>query len=105
MKKVLLASASKVFLKHNSSLLSQRGFQLVTLTNGAEALKLHAEYTFDLILADLQLEDMSGCTLCSLIRREESLRHIPIVLICHNIEGSIRRIEQSGASAMLLKPI
>ena len=105
MKKVLLASASKVFLKKSSSLLSQRGFQLVTLNDGAEALRLHEEYHFDLILADLQLEDMSGCTLCSLIRREEKVRHIPIILICHNIAGSIQRIEQSGASAMLLKPI
>jgi CheY-like chemotaxis protein len=105
MKKVLLVSASRVFLKRSSSLLSQRGFQLITLTNGLEALKLHDEYHFDLILADLQLEDMSGCTLCSLVRREEKTRHIPIVLICHNIAGSIQRIEQSGASAMLLKPI
>jgi len=105
MKKVLLASASRVFLKKSSSLLSQRGFQLVTLSSGAEALRLHTDYQFDLILADLQLEDMSGCTLCSLVRREEKARHIPVVLICHNISGSIERIEQSGASAMLLKPI
>jgi len=105
MKKVLLASASRIFLKKSSSLLSQRGFQLITLSNGSEALRLHADYQFDLILADLQLEDMSGCTLCSLVRREERVRHIPVVLICHNIEGSIKRIEESGASAMLLKPI
>jgi CheY-like chemotaxis protein len=105
MKRVLLASASRVFLKKSSSLLSQRGFQLVTLNSGTEALKLHLEYNFDLILADLQLEDMSGCTLCSLIRQEENVRHIPVILICHNISGSINRIEQSGASAMLLKPI
>jgi len=105
MKKVLLASASRIFLKKSSSLLSQRGFQLITLGSGSEALRLHADYQFDLILADLQLEDMSGCTLCSLVRREERVRHIPVVLICHNIEGSIKRIEESGASAMLLKPI
>jgi len=105
MKKVLLASASRVFLKKSSSLLSQRGFQLVTLSSGDEALRLHEQYHFDLILADLQLEDMSGCTLCSLVRREEKVRHIPIILICHNISGSINRVEQSGASAMLLKPI
>jgi CheY-like chemotaxis protein len=105
MKKVLLASASRVFLKKSSSLLSQRGFQLVTLGSGDEALRLHEQYHFDLILADLQLEDMSGCTLCSLVRREEKVRRIPIILICHNISGSISRVEQSGASAMLIKPI
>lgn len=105
MKQVLITSASKVFLKRNSNLLRGRGFQLFTTTTGADALKMHDEYVFDLILADLRLDDMSGCTLCSLIRDNESSRPVPIILICHNISGSIERIEHSHASAMLLKPI
>ncbi|MBP1728610.1 MAG: response regulator, PilZ [Deltaproteobacteria bacterium] len=105
MKKVLLASASKVFLKRNTNLLKGRGFQLISTMNGAEALKLHKEYLFDLVLADLKLEDMCGCTLLSLVREEEASRHVPVILICHKISGSIERVEQSGASAMLLKPI
>lgn len=105
MKKVLLASASKVFLRRNTNLLMRRGFQLCAAPSGSESLKLHAEHHFDLILADFKLEDMCGCTLCSLIRRNETARHVPIILTCHNIEGSIERVEQSGADAMLLKPI
>lgn len=105
MKKVLLASASRVFLKRNTNLLMSRGFQLFSVTTGAEALKLIKEYDFDLILADLKLDDMGGGTLCSLVRGEEKLRHIPVILICHNIEGSIERVEQSSATAMLIKPV
>lgn len=105
MKQVLIASASKVFLKRNANLLQGRGFQLFTTTNGTDALKMHDEYAFDLILADLKLDDMSGCTFCSLLRKEESSRHVPVILICHNISGSIERVEQSCASAMLLKPV
>jgi len=105
MKKVLLASASKVFLNRNSNLLMKRGFQLFTATSGAVALRLHEEYRFDLILSDLRLDDMSGCTLCSLVRKEGTKKSTPFVLICHNIPGSIERVEQSGASVVLLKPI
>lgn len=105
MKKVLLASASKVFLRRNANLLMRRGFQLFTALSGSESLKLHEEFDFDLILADFKLDDMCGCTLCSLIRKKETSRHVPIILTCHNIEGSIERVEQSGADAMLLKPI
>ncbi len=105
MKQVLIASASKVFLKRNSNLLRGRGFQLFTTTNGADALKMHDEYGFDLILADLRLDDMSGCTLCTLVHKNETTHHTPIILICHNLSGSIERIEQSCASAMLLKPV
>jgi CheY-like chemotaxis protein len=105
MKKVLLASASRVFLKRNANLLKGRGFQLFTVLSGAEALKLHKENFFDLILADLKLDDMCGCTLFSLLRDQETSQQVPVILICHKISGSIERVEQSGASAMLLKPI
>jgi len=105
MKKVLLASTSKVFLRRNSNLLMRRGFQLFTAPSGSESLKLHEKHDFDLILADFKLDDMCGCTLCSLIRKKETSRHVPIILTCHNIAGSIERVEQSGADAMLLKPI
>jgi len=105
MKKILLTSASKVFLKRNSNLLMRRGFQLITTMSGAEALKLCKENLIDLILSDFELADMSGCTLCSLVRADEKVRHVPVVLFCHNIPGSIERVEQSGASAMILKPV
>lgn len=107
MKKVLLASASKVFLKRNTNLMMGMGmgFRLFSVTTGAEALKLNKEYHFDLILADLKLEDMGGGTLCTLIRKEEASRDVPVILICHNIPGSIERIEQSCATAMLIKPV
>ena len=81
------------------------GFKLFSVTTGAEALKLNKEYHFDLILADLKLEDMGGGTLCTLVRKEETSRDVPVILICHNIPGSIERIEQSSATAMLIKPV
>jgi len=105
MKKVLLASASKVFLRRNSNLLMKRGFQLFTSLSGAEALNLHQEHHFDLILADFRLEDMGGCTFCNLLHKDEKSLHVPVILTCHNIESSIERAGESGASAILLKPI
>jgi CheY-like chemotaxis protein len=105
MKKILLASSSRVFLKRNNNLLMKRGFELFSVTTGEEAFKLNREYLFDLIIADIRLEDMGGDTFCSLVRREVKSRDIPIVIICHNIPGSIERIEQTSASAMLIKPI
>ncbi len=105
MKKVLLASEYKVFLRRNTNLLMRRGFQLFTATSGGQALNLLDNHHFDLIIADFKLDDMSGCTLCSLIRKEDKFKHLPVILACHNIPGSIERVEQSGATAMLLKPI
>jgi CheY-like chemotaxis protein len=105
MRKVLLASDYLHFLKRCTTLLTTRGLGIYSTTRGAEAIRLHAEYRFDLIFTDFKLEDMSGCTLCSLVRKEEHCHHVPIVITCHNFLGSIERAEQSGASIVLIKPL
>lgn len=105
MKKILLVSTSKLFLKRNSSLLTGRGLQVFTASCGEEAIKLHEEHLFDLILSELELEGMDGSRLCSEVHMMKGARHVPVILICYDIFNSIRRVEQSGANAMILKPI
>lgn len=105
MKKVLLASAYMPFLARNSALLMGRGLEVFTAKRGGEALKLHSEHHFDLIFADFKLEDMGGCTLCSLIRKGNDSPQVPVIITCHNLPGSIERVAQCGASSIIIKPI
>ena len=105
MKKVLLASAYLLFLKKMSTLLMKRGIQIFTSTSGEEALKLHKHHLFDLIIIDFKLEDISGVTLCAQIRKGEHSPDVPIIMTCHNLPGSIERVERSGADKTLIKPI
>jgi CheY-like chemotaxis protein len=105
MKKVLLASASQSFLDRNAKLLMKRGFCLITAKSGEEALKLNKENQLDLILSDVQMADMSGCTLCSLIKSDENVRDVPVIVSCHDTRWSIDKVMQSGASGFILKPI
>lgn len=102
MKKVLLASASRVFLERNIDLLQMRGVRLFTVTRGSEALKLHEKHRYDLIISDMLLEEMDGCTLCSHLLKIEN---IPVILICHDKPGIREKVERSGAIAALLKPV
>jgi len=105
MTKILLVSGYISFLTRNSNLLRNRVFQIFTAKSGGEALKLHQEHHFDLMLVDFKLEEMGGCTLCSLIRKSEHASQVPIIITCHNIPGSIERVSKCGASKMLLKPV
>jgi len=105
MKKILLVSASKVFLKRNSNLLMGRGLNVITASSGEEALTLHQEHLFDLILSELELEGIDGSKLCSEIHIVKNSRTVPVILICYDLFNSIQRVEQSGANAMLLKPV
>lgn len=102
MQKVILASGDKNFLERNTSLLMRRGLQLFRSTTGSEALGLHEEHHFDLIISDYKLEDMTGQEFCSLLFSKEN---VPVILACQNLPDSITQAEQSGASVILLKPI
>jgi CheY-like chemotaxis protein len=105
MKKVLLASSSKAFLSRNETLLANKGFQFFISSSGAEALRLHQEHIFDLIMSDLELADMDGCHLCAAVHQREELRPAPVVIICHDMEAQVEKVKQSAASAILLRPI
>jgi len=104
-KKVLLASSSKAFLERNSNLLMDKGFQFFTAASGAETVRLHQQHLFDLILADLKLKDMDGCRLCCEVRKTAAVGPVPVVLICYDTVECMEKVEQSGATAILLKPI
>jgi len=105
MKKVLLVSAYTPFLSRNTDLLMGRGLEVFTAKSGGEALKLHTQHNFDLILADFKLEEMGGCTLCSIIRKSKDAPEVPIIIACHNLPGSIESVARCGASSIAIKPI
>jgi len=105
MKKVLMASPSKAFLGRNTALLMNQGFRFFTASSGSEALKLHAELEFDLILSELELNDMDSCDLCSQIHQKDDLKSLPVIIICHDKVQHLQRVKQSNAAAILLRPI
>lgn len=105
MKKILLASASKAFLARNRDLLARKDIRLETTHSGAEAIRLHKEQQFDLILSELRLEDIGGDSLCSLVRSEESSTKVAVILICHDNPDEHARVGQSGADAKIIRPV
>jgi len=104
-KKILLVSSSKVFLNRNTTLLGRRGLRLFNAKSGDEALKLHKELLFDLIIVDFKLEDMGGVDFCSHISKREKSQQAFTVLACQNIKSHLELAEKCGAHATLVKPI
>lgn len=105
MQRIILVSNKKEFLKRNEQLLQTWGFGLLTANSGAEVLAHHREQPLDLVFADYELEDMSGCALCSLFKAEEHTRRVPLILASHNVPQNIEAVMSSGACAIVLKPI
>ena len=79
---------------------------LVEAQDGMDGLRKLASDPFDLALIDINMPVMDGLKLISLIRGEESLRSIPIVVI--TTEGAKEDRERAlslGANEYLTKPI
>ena len=61
--------------------LKAAGFDVVTATDGASALKAARLHAPDLILLDVMLPEIDGLEVCKLLRRDPATSSIPIVML------------------------
>jgi len=83
-----------------------KGAELVEAQDGMDGLRKVTSDHFDLALVDINMPVMDGLKLISLIRGEESLKEMPIVVI--TTEGAKEDRERAlslGADEYLTKPI
>ena len=79
---------------------------LVEATDGVDALRKLGGDIFDLIFTDINMPIMDGLKLVSLVRSDQALKHIPIVII--TTEGAAEDRQRGlalGANDYLTKPI
>jgi adenylate cyclase len=81
------------------------GHQIVTAASGTSALELVGKETFDLILLDLIMPEMSGFEVLRRLKAAEHTSHIPVIVISalDEIDSVVRCIE-AGAEDYLTKP-
>jgi len=83
-----------------------KGTELVEARDGMDGLRKVTNDHFDLALIDINMPVMDGLKLISLIRGEENLKQMPIVVI--TTEGATEDRERAlslGADEYLTKPI
>ena len=81
------------------------GHQIVTAATGTSALELVARETFDLILLDLIMPEMSGLEVLRRLKAAEHTSHIPVIVISALDElDSVVRCIEAGAEDYLTKP-
>ena len=93
----------------NRDLLSRRlkrdGHTVVVAEHGRAALDRLAEQPFDLVLLDIMMPELTGYEVLEIVKRDVSLRHIPVVMITAATEDeSIVRCLSLGADDHLPKP-
>jgi GAF domain-containing protein/class 3 adenylate cyclase len=88
-----------------STILQDKGYQILVARNGAEGFKVALAQRPNLIVSDLMMPQVSGLDMIRMIRGHEALKGIPIVLLTAKVDEDTR-IEgaEQGADAYLSKP-
>jgi DNA-binding response OmpR family regulator len=86
--------------------LHSAGMEALTLTRSTEASGLLEEAKFDVVFLDLHMASPDGIELARQMRRTESKRRTPIILLSDEQRPSAMSVGfEAGASFFLYKPI
>jgi predicted Zn finger-like uncharacterized protein len=79
--RILVAHESETFCLRVGKLLEASNFEVITAADGIEAMSKLKESHPQLILIDVALPEVFGFEFCDLVRRDERLRDIKIILV------------------------
>ncbi|HMO45505.1 MAG TPA: response regulator [Rubrivivax sp.] len=73
--------------------------------DGAAALGMLRAQRFDFVISDINMPNMDGLRLLEAIKADESLRHLPVLMVTAEArKDDIVRAAQGGAAGYIVKP-
>lgn len=87
------------------NLLNQDGYTVITVATATEALEVLRTTTPAVFLAEVEGDDMSGHDLCLIIKRNERLARVPVILLTRSAQPADYSASHSlGAVVCMAKP-
>jgi len=102
--KVLVVDDDPGIVRLMERFLQREGYEVITATNGLQALKTAKNEQLELIILDLMLPGVDGFEVCHRLRSEPNTSGVPIVMVSGKAEEKDREAAaEAGADAYLLK--
>ena len=79
--KVMVIDDSKTIRRTAESLLKKAGCEVITATDGFEALALVADHHPDVIFVDIMMPRLDGYQTCALIKHNDVYKNIPVIML------------------------
>jgi class 3 adenylate cyclase len=86
------------------AVLVPRGYEVVSATNGEEALDLVESEEPDLILLDVVMPEMDGYAVCRTLRANEDTAVLPVIMVTSSIGPEKTKAIEAGADDFIPKP-
>ena len=103
--RIMVIDDSRTIRRTAESLLKKEGFEVITATDGFEALSLIADHRPDLILLDIMMPRLDGYQTCALIKHHREFKQTPVIMLSSK-DGLFDRARGRvvGADAYITKP-
>lgn len=104
--KVLLVDDVKLFLDITKSFLRNSAVEILTASDGEEALRVIREKRPDVVVMDINMPRMNGIDCCRSIKEDPVLASTPVILVSSSEnENDITQARGVGCDGFLLKPL
>lgn len=104
-KKILVVEDEDLIAKVLAIRLENLGYTVVIAYDGVEGLAAVKKEKPDLIMLDIGLPKLDGNTLCELIKTDESLKHIKVIMLTgKRLVGDMENAFSAGADLYINKP-
>jgi len=102
---IMVVDDSLTVRKITSRMLTRAGYQVVTATDGVDALEKLEDFTPDVMLLDIEMPRMDGFALARELRRDPKTQSLPIIMITSRTADKHRDYAiQLGVNTYLGKP-
>lgn len=104
-RKILLADDSVTAQNMGRKILTDAGYEVITVNNGSSALKKITETKPDLIVLDVYMPGYSGLEVCQRVKEAQDTAHIPVLLTVGKLEPfKQEEARRARADAFIIKP-
>ena len=102
---VLAVESDERLAENMRALLQQDGYHVVIVKNAKQALDVLKTAVPAVILAEFEGEELGGQDLCLIVKKDERLKHIPVILITQAAQpADYSTSHQYGAVVCMAKP-
>ncbi len=102
-KKILLAEDDAAMRRFLEITLQRAGYEVASAEDGLQAMKLALSETFDAVIADAVMPNMTGHDLCRMLRQNSDFKNAPLIILSGLEQEVTANVEQACADAYLVK--
>jgi twitching motility two-component system response regulator PilG len=102
---ILVAVADAETRRAYSTVFGLAGCEVIEASDGRQALAKALMRPPALVLTEIRLPFLDGCSLCEILRRDRATVDVPVLVITDDSQPAmVERARQTGADSVLLKP-